>query len=73
MRKGFVLGILIVIAAAMAIAVWPREEKKPTEGAWSPPSSVPSATFRGPVGAPFIVGPTEPPPGANLEKIENRK
>ncbi len=54
---------LIALAAVAIVVVWSRGEKKSEEETWSPPSAVPSATFHGPTGAPFIVGPKEPPPG----------
>jgi hypothetical protein len=63
-RIAFVL-LLAIVAVIAAMALKSKEE--PFEARWSPPATAPSTTttFQGPTGAPFIVGPPGPPPGAN--------
>ncbi|MBI2623755.1 MAG: hypothetical protein HYW65_04300 [Candidatus Liptonbacteria bacterium] len=68
MGKVYWLVIIIVAAVGIAVFLWNSREAPAPSGAWSPPPSSPLQSngqpFRGPTGAPFIVGPKEPPPGA---------
>ncbi|MCR4328079.1 MAG: hypothetical protein NUV53_01005 [Patescibacteria group bacterium] len=64
--------IWVVIAFVIAVVAWMWWQNaainKGSENGetWQPPSLQSNGEpFRGPVGDPFIVGPTEPPPGTS--------
>lgn len=54
--KAIVVLLIVIVTIALALVLVPLP--KGTESV-----SVPDSSFRGPVGEPFVKGPTTPPPG----------
>ncbi len=64
--------VIVAVIVGFVFFAWPSRQTPPQIGTWTPPPSAPKGEkanvqgngepFRGPVGAPFIEGPKEPPP-----------